>query len=332
MTTPSRTLLALALGLMSASPLALADETLSPLAMHWDPGADPCPAVVKTPLQMQAYDAHTYILRENLCSTWEAPFMYLLLGDKEALLIDTGDVADPKLMPLAQTVLGLLPTSGGTRLPLVVVHSHTHLDHRAGDPQFQGPPGVTLVAAQLPSVESFFGFKDWPEGVAQLDLGGRVVDVLPAPGHNVAHVVYYDRNTAILFSGDFLLPGRLLVDDYSAYMASAARVAAFVKDRPVSYVLGGHIEKDKDGALFDWQSTVHPGEHALALGKGDVLALPAALAKFNGFYNETGSFVIMNPMHNLEAMGAGVLLVLGILGYLLYRLVRRLKRKRRDLS
>ena len=332
MTTLSRTVLALAFGLMSVSPIALAGQATSPRDMHWDAGADPCPATVKTPLEVQAYDAHTYILREDLCSTWEAPFMYLLVGDREALLIDTGDVADPKLMPLAQTVLGLLPTTGGSRLPLVVVHSHTHLDHRAGDPQFQGLPGVTLVAAQLPSVKSSFGFKDWPEGIAQVDLGDRVVDVLPAPGHNVAHVVYYDRNTAILFSGDFLLPGRLLVDDYPAYVASAARVAAFVKDRPVSYVLGGHIEKDKDGALFDWQSTVHPDEHPLPLGKDDVLALSAALARFNGFYTETGGFVIMNPMHNLEAMAAGMLLVLGILGYLLYRLVRRLRRRRRNPS
>lgn len=332
MMTAIRTVLALAIGLMSASPAALAVQTTNPSDMHWDAGADPCPAVVKTPLEVQAYDAHTYVLRENLCSTWEAPFMYLLVGGKEALLIDTGDVTDPKLMPLAQTVLGLLPTTGGSRLPLVVVHSHTHLDHRAGDPQFQGLPGVTVVAAQLPSVKSYFGFKHWPEGSAELDLGGRIVDVLPAPGHNVAHVVYYDRNTDILFSGDFLLPGRLLVDDYKAYVASAARVAAFVKDRPVSYVLGGHIEKDKGGALFDWQSTSHPNEHPLPLHKEDVLALPAALGRFNGFYTETGGFMIMDPIHNLEALAAAVLLVLGILGYLLYRLVRRLRAKRRNLS
>lgn len=332
MTFPSRTILALVYSFVFASPVAFADQTTSPLDMRWDAGADPCPAVVKTPLEVQAYDAHTYILRENLCSTWEAPFMYLLVGNKQALLIDTGDVADPKLMPLAQTVLGLLPAPGGSRLPLVVVHSHTHLDHRAGDPQFQGLPGVTLVAAQLPSVKSFFGFTHWPEGRAELDLGGRIVDVLPAPGHNVAHVVYYDHNTAILFSGDFLLPGRLLVDDYSAYVASAARVAAFVQDRPVSYVLGGHIEKDKDGVLFDWQSTAHPSEHPLPLSKDDVLALPTALAKFNGFYTETGGFVIMNPIHNLEAMAAAALLVLAILGYLIYRLVRHLRVRRRHRS
>ncbi len=319
----------LALAAALAVPAAYADLVPGSMDMHWDAGAEDCTKHTAPPIEVHAYNADTYVLREDLCATWEAPFMYLLIGSKQALLIDTGDVADPKLMPLADTVLGLLPQKGGAKLPLIVVHSHHHLDHRAGDPQFQGLPGVTLVSPDLDKVQSYFGFKDWPKGVAQLDLGGRVVDVLPAPGHNLTHVVYYDRNTGILFSGDFLLPGHLLVDDLAAYKASAQRVATFVRDRPVSYVLGGHVEKDAHGQLFDWESTAHPDEAPLALGKADVLALPAALEKFNGFYTETGSFMIMNPMHNLEAMAAGVVLVLALLGWLLYRLVKRIRARRR---
>ncbi len=188
---------------------------------------------------------------------------------------------------------------------------------------------MTLVPAQLKEVRGYFGFKDRPKGVAQVDLGGRIIDVLPAPGHNPAHVVYYDRNTGLVFSGDFLLPGRLLVDDYSAYVASAARVAAFVMDRPVSYVLGGHIEKDQAGQLLDWQSTYHPNEHSLALGKAELLALPGALAKFNGFYTETDGFVIENPIHNLEAFGLAAVMVLVALGMLIYRFIRRRIARRR---
>ena len=311
-----------------ALPAAYADPVPGSADMHWDAGADDCAGHKAAPIEVHAYNADTYVLREDLCSTWEAPFMYLLIGRQRALLIDTGDVADPKLMPLASTVLGLLPGEGAAKLPLLVVHSHTHLDHRAGDPQFQGLPGVTLVAAQLPSVEKFFGFKDWPQGMAQLDLGDRVVDVLPAPGHNLAHVVYYDLDTGLLLSGDFLMPARLLVDELAAYKASAQRVAAFVRDRPVSHVLGGHVEKDAHGQLFDWESTFHPDEAPLALGKADVLGLPAALDKFNGFYTETGGYVIMNPMHNLEAFAAAVLLVLAGLGVLVYRLIKRWRRKR----
>lgn len=320
---------ALALGLVLTLTAAYADPASGSMDMHWDAGAEDCSKHPVPPIEVHAYNPSTYILREDLCATWEAPFMYLLIGQDKALLIDTGDVADPKLMPLAAMVMGLLPEARGAKLPLIVLHSHTHLDHRAGDPQFQGLPGVTVVAAQLPSIKSYFGFKGWPAGQAEVDLGGRVVDVLPAPGHNLAHVVYYDRSTGIVFSGDFLMPARLLVDDLAAYQASAARVAAFVQDRPVSYVLGGHVEKDSAGALFDWESTYHPDEHALALSKADILALPAALAQFNGFYTETGSFVIMNPMHNLIVFGLAILGVLIALGYLIRRLVRKLRSRRK---
>jgi glyoxylase-like metal-dependent hydrolase (beta-lactamase superfamily II) len=135
--------------------------------------------------------------------------------------------------------------------------------------------------------------------------------------------VYYDRNTGLVFSGDFLLPGRLLVDDRSAYEASARRVAEFLKDRPVSFVLGGHVEKNRSGELLPWQSTYHPDEHTLQLTKGDVAALPAALSKFNGFYTESGSFVMENGLRILIAAAAAAVLVLVLLAILLYRLIRR---------
>lgn len=299
-----------------------------PLDARWDPGAADCAAAKHPPLETYRYDARTWIIREDLCSTWEAPFMYLLVGDQRALLIDTGDVADPKLMPLADTVLGLLSRGGAGHLPLVVVHTHTHLDHRAGDPQFQGLTGVQVVPAQLGPIQQFFGFAHWPDTAAQLDLGGRVLDVIPAPGHNPAHVVYYDRDTGLLLSGDFLLPGRLLVSDLDAYQASARRVAAFLKDRTVNYVLGGHVEKDRDGRLFDWQSTYHPDEHALQLPKSDVMALPAALAAFNGLESDEGGFTIINSIHELELLAAAAVLLLTALGYGIYRWLRRRRRKR----
>ena len=294
-----------------------------PMLMHWDAGADDCSTYIHAPIQVQQYDAETYILRENLCDTWEAPFMYLLIGSRQALLIDTGDVANPKKMPLAQKVLSLLPGGEVARLPLLVVHSHAHLDHREGDAQFQASSGVQVVGADIASVRQYFGFTDWPKGTAAIDLGGRVVDVLPAPGHHPAHLVYYDRNTGTLFSGDFLLPGRILVDDLTAYRASAERVAEFVRDKRVSHVLGGHVEKNKAGELLDWQSTHHPEEAPLALSKADVLALPAALGKFNGFYTETGSFVIENPIHNLLACAGMAVLLLAGLGIWIYHIIRR---------
>jgi hydroxyacylglutathione hydrolase len=291
--------------------------------VHWDAGAKTCPVSESSPIQVHRYNAQTIVLREKLCATWEAPFMYLLIGNKRALLIDTGDIADPKLMPLQSLVMSLLPGESAAKLPLLVAHSHGHLDHRAGDPQFEGVRGVDLVHSDLKHVREYFGFTDWPNGSAPIDLGDRIVDVLPAPGHHPAQLVYYDRNTGLVFSGDFLLPGRLLVDDWNAYEASAQRVAAFLNDRPVSYVLGGHIEKNLSGELLTWESNYHPDERALQLTKGDVQAMPAALNKFNGFYTETGPFVIENPLRLLIAAAAAAAIVLAVLIILLIRFIRK---------
>ncbi|HKR97473.1 MAG TPA: MBL fold metallo-hydrolase [Candidatus Angelobacter sp.] len=297
--------------------------------VHWNEGAQNCAGNTLPPLQVHKYNEQTFILRESLCSTFEAPFIYLLIGSEKALLIDTGDVADAKQMPLASTVMQLLPGNGAQKLPLIVVHTHRHLDHRAGDGQFTQLPNVQVAGFDIDSVRRFYHFTDWPNGVAEVDLGDRTVDVIPTPGHNETEISFYDRNTGLFFSGDFLIPGRLLVDDTSAYIASAQRVAAFVKDRPVTYVLGGHIEKNANGELFPWESPFHPNEHVLQMTKDDLLALPAALEKFNGFYSVSGKFVMMNSIRILIAVSVVIVVILVVMVWLLVRFVRRRIRARR---
>jgi glyoxylase-like metal-dependent hydrolase (beta-lactamase superfamily II) len=296
------------------------------LDVHWNEGAKNCATNPHAPIQIHEYNPQTLILRENLCATFEANFMYLLVGSAKALLIDTGDVEDPSQMPLAKTVLGLLPGDGLSKLPLLIAHTHRHLDHRAGDSQFERLPNVQVVGFDLRSVQEYFGFTDWPNGVAQIDLGDRIVDVLPTPGHEATHVSFYDRNTGLFFSGDFLMPGRLLIDDADANLASATRVANFVKDRPVSHVMGAHIELNIAGETFPWESQFHPGERRLQMSKNDLLALPAAVSSFNGFYTKHGGFILINPVRNLLAVASGASIVLVGLGVWLFRHFRYRKR------
>jgi hydroxyacylglutathione hydrolase len=322
------TLLVVALILVSSS--ALAQTAIGIFPARWNEGAQDCKANPQPPIQVHAYNSEIFILRENLCATFEAPFMYLLIGSTKALLIDTGDISDPKQLPLAETVMQFLPGTGSSRLPLLVVHTHRHGDHRAGDGQFANLPNVQVVGFDIDSVKRFYNFIDWPNGVSQVDLGERTIDVIPTPGHNETEVSFYDRKTALFFSGDFLLPGRLLIDDTNAELASAKRVAAFVKDRPVTYVLGGHIEKDAAGELFAWQSQYHPREHVLQMTKDDLLALPAAVSRFNGFYTQTGNFVLMNPVRNLIAMAVAALVILIALVLGIVLLIRRRRRARKQ--
>jgi hydroxyacylglutathione hydrolase len=295
--------------------------------VQWNEGSPDCAKDPGPALQVHRYNARTYILRENLCTTFEAPFIYLLIGSTKALLIDTGDVADPKVAPLAATVMGLLPAEGAAKLSLLVVHSHRHLDHRAGDSQFANFSNAQVVGFDIDSVRGYYKFADWPNGVAQIDLGDRTVDVIPAPGHNETELTFYDRETGILFTGDFLMPARLLIDDTAADVASADRVAAFVKDRPVSFVLGGHIEMNSAGELFPWESQYHPHEHVLQMTKEDVLSLPEVVRSFNGFYTVRGNFTMENTLRILIA--AGVLVILVVIAAI-WMLVRFLLRRRRN--
>ena len=296
--------------LTTCLPISSAHSQIVPGTMdvHWNEGSKDCSKNPQPPIQVHRYNADTFILRENLCATYEAPFIYLLIGKTKALLIDTGAVADAKIMPLAQTVISLLENRG-SRLPLMVVHTHGHLDHRSGDDQFHALPDVEIVPTDLESVKSRLGIANWPNDIGQIDLGDRVIDVIPTPGHYPSHVAYYDRQTGLFFSGDFLLPGRLLIEDTNADLASARRAAEFVEQRPVTYVLGAHIELDESGKVF-LGTRYHPNERPLQLTKQDLLALPGIVSGFNGFYAKRGVYLLRNQDHILILLAVGAIISL----------------------
>jgi hydroxyacylglutathione hydrolase len=319
---------ALALSVAGAATNTRAQQIVpGSMDVHWNPGVADCKTDTQPPLQVHQYEPQTYILRQNLCLSPEGNFLFLLIGDQKALLIDTGAIADAAKMPVAKTVLGLLPQRGDAKLPLLVVHTHSHTDHRDGDVQFAGVPGVQVAPFDVDGVKKFFNLPAWPEGQAQIDLGGRTVDVIPSPGHNRAHVVYYDQRTGLLLTGDFFLPGRLLVEDKMADLASAARVIDFVKTRPVTWVLGTHVEVNQNWQLYDLGASYHPDEHVLQLTKDDLLTLPATLAAFNGFYTTAGHFTVMDQNRVLGALAIAALVIIICVIWGLWRLWRRMRRK-----
>jgi hydroxyacylglutathione hydrolase len=296
------------------------------LPARWNVGAEDCAAASQPPLQVHAYKPQTFILRQSLCASFEGNFIYLLVGSDKALLIDTGAIADPQKMPLAKTIRELLPNKDDKKLPLLVAHTHRHSDHRAGDPQFASLPSVQIVPFELEGVRTFFGFTDWPNGIAHLDLGDRTVDVIPTPGHNETHLAFYDNKTGILFSGDFLMPARLLIQDAAAYRESALRVVDFLKTRPLTHILGAHIELNTAGHAYRFGSHYHPDEHRLELTREDLTALPAAFDRFNGFYARYPNYILTNPTHNLVALAVLAVAVLILIVWGVRRLLRRRRR------
>jgi hydroxyacylglutathione hydrolase len=217
------------------------------------------------PIQVHPHDPHTSILRQSKAVHYEAPFLYLFRGNDRALLLDTGATAEPDLFPLRDTIDTLLADSR-PGYELIVAHTHAHGDHIAGDPQFADRPATTVVGPDLAAVQTFFGFADWPTEITTFDLGGRVLEITGIPGHHEASIAVYDPWTGFLRTGDTVYPGRLYVRDFPAFLASLDHLVTFAADRPVTHVMGCHIEMtNHPGRDYPIGTTYQPDEPPLPM-------------------------------------------------------------------
>jgi len=230
--------------------------------------------------QVQRYDRDTYVIRQSVKTNFEAPFLYLLFGRDRALLLDSG-AGGTSIRPAVDAVIAdWLRDHRRASIPLVVAHTHGHGDHHQGDAEFRARPDTTVVGLTPQEVAAFFGVTDWPNQVVRYDLGGRVLDVIPTPGHQPAHIILYDRRSRLLLTGDTLYPGRLYVpvNRFADFKASIDRVVAFMGRKRVAHVLGAHIEMTATpGKDYADRAPAHPDEHALELPYADLLALQAAV-------------------------------------------------------
>jgi hydroxyacylglutathione hydrolase len=235
-------------------------------------------AAGEPPVQVHAYDPHTYVLRQSKGTNYEAPFLYLLFGNARAVLLDTGATKDADVFPLRQTVDGLID-GWLTRYPredyqLVVAHTHAHGDHVAGDGQFEGRPLTTVVPHEPEAVAAFFGFSSWPDEVVRFDLGGRVLDVTGIPGHQPASIAVFDPWSGFLLTGDTVYPGRLYALDFPSFTASLDLLAEFAAARPVTHVMGCHIEMTrKPRRDYPLGSKYQPDEPPLQMTVAQLVAV-----------------------------------------------------------
>jgi hydroxyacylglutathione hydrolase len=143
------------------------------LAVTWQAGSANCAQNQDPPLQVHAYNDNLVLLRENKCTNFEAPFLYLFFGASKALLLDSGATASATTFPVRERVEALLEQHYGAgkraSISLVVAHTHGHGDHRSGDGQFAGQPGTVVVGTTPAAVAAFFGIKSWPDDTAEYD-------------------------------------------------------------------------------------------------------------------------------------------------------------------
>jgi hydroxyacylglutathione hydrolase len=254
-----------------------------PIDVAWIHGSVSAKHNTDPDIQVHAYDDHTFILRQNKAIDYEAPFLFLLFGNERAVLIDTGATESAEFFPLRRVVDELIerwlashPQDG---YGLLVLHTHSHGDHVAGDAQFADRPGTEVVPADLTRAWEFFGFSVEPDEVALVDLGGRILECLATPGHDEAAVTFYDPHSGLLLTGDTVYPGRLYVRDWAAFSASIEKIIAFAAERPVTHVLGCHIEMTtKPGVDYPVRTTYQPDEPPLQLTVEHLEQLRQALA------------------------------------------------------
>ena len=243
---------------------------MSHFPARWNHGAPDCAQSADPPFQVHAYDEWTYILRQSKCVTFEAPFLYLLVGHQFALLLDTGGEPDAGGdTPIRQVVDEILARHPAVEL--IVGHTHSHADHAFGDRYFADRPNTRIIGLEVEEVARAYGIPEWPDGDGFIDLGGRPLTVVPAPGHEPASVCFYDPARHLLLTGDVLYPGKLTVRDAVAYRETAARLGAFAEANRVEFVLGCHVEmKHTPGELYEIGTTYQPDEHVLQLTGADL--------------------------------------------------------------
>jgi glyoxylase-like metal-dependent hydrolase (beta-lactamase superfamily II) len=236
--------------------------------------------------QVHEYNPNFFILRQSGCIHYEKPFLYLIFGRDSALLEDTG-AGQVDTAAVVMRLIGKWAKRNNRTgpVPLLVVHSHSHGDHTAGDAGFRTLPNVKLVGATVPELQKAFGIRTWPTDTAEIDLGRRIVDLIPIPGHDAASIALYDRQTGLLLTGDSFYPGRLYVgqSEFATFVASHQRMVDFTKRRPVAHILGTHIEQTSTPFVDYPRGTVYqPEEHVLELTRGTLLELNDALVALDG--------------------------------------------------
>lgn len=140
--------------------------------------------------------------------TWQiqsdGDYMYLVEGDDEAVLIDSGYGAG-NIRAYCETL---------TSRPLnYVINTHYHFDHTANDAYFDCTYMSADTAAQATvPYPSFAGInfpRDYPVVIVSdgytFDLGNRTLEVLEIPNHTAGGTALLDRTNRILFSGDEIM-------------------------------------------------------------------------------------------------------------------------------
>jgi glyoxylase-like metal-dependent hydrolase (beta-lactamase superfamily II) len=135
--------------------------------------------------------------------------MYVLVTRDKALVVDTQTVAEFEGKKIIDYVKSI------TDKPVVVVNTHPHRDHIAGNAPFgevfASAPAIEDIkaAAARGNTPITYTLKPLKDGDT-IDLGDRKIEVIAIGAHSPGSIAFLDQKAGYLFTGDEIDPGQVV--------------------------------------------------------------------------------------------------------------------------
>lgn len=199
---------------------------------------------------IQRADEPYFKARLRAPGTWQittaGDYIYLVEGEKEALVIDTGNGCG-NLREMCRKL---------TDKPIRrAANTHEHFDHTVGNCYFDEVYMTQACKDAVTSPDYRYAYlndldipRDYPIHVVSdgdiIDLGGRELEVFAVPDHAAGSMMLLDRKNRLLFSGDELgTPAYKEVrTTVEAYARNVARLYEHIEE--IDWIFGGGFVYD----------------------------------------------------------------------------------------
>lgn len=171
---------------------------------------------------------------------------FLLAGEREALLIDSGmNVHNAREI-----------AEGLTRLPVRLLNTHGDMDHVGSNHEFDCFYMNPAEASNYYNTQKKSGRLIPVEGGDTLDLGNRPLEIISLPGHTPGSIAVLDKKHRALISGDPIQDGNIFMfgvqREMHAYMLSLEKLGRYQDQFDVIYPSHGTfpVQPDLIPALY----------------------------------------------------------------------------------
>ncbi|HHP1053833.1 MBL fold metallo-hydrolase [Bacillus cereus group sp. BfR-BA-01354] len=232
---------------------------------------------------------------------WEQVHSYLLIGEEEAALIDTGLGID-NIKRITDQL---------TNLPIIVLTTHVHWDHIGSHGEFKNiyvhkdeedwlvngikklsieqirkdvSRDITIPTPETFNPDTYKPFQGNPTGLLndgdEIEIGNRKLTIYHTPGHSPGHISILDNSKGYLFTGDLLYDGTPVYAFFpTTNPVDLTQSLKKISNIPnVTKIYGGHNTIGLDASLLQ-----EVGNAVDELKEKDQVKFGTGIHKFKGF-------------------------------------------------